>query len=145
VHATRPFNEERNKLWWPEEEITDDELATALADPEPLDILFTHDKPRASNPRWNRKAYDECLPNQDKIQMVVRTLKPKLLVHGHLHFRYTDYVYNGNGGTQTRVEGLDCNADAQSNPTKASKQDSWLLVELVESAVEEDQALPEAA
>lgn len=120
-----PFNPANWKRWWPEEEITDADLAYALRDPEPVDILFTHDKPLASNPPWNRKPFDECKPNQQKIQTVVNTLNPKLLIHGHLHYRYTDFIYNGSTDGYTMVEGLDCNADAGGNPDL-----SWMRVEL---------------
>lgn len=127
--ATRPFDAKKHQRWWPEEEISDDELAYALTDQEPLDILFTHDKPISSTPPWNRKSYDECKPNAQKIQTVVNTLNPKVLIHGHLHIRYTDYIHNGDPDGYTRVEGLNCNYDAQefdNNPDA-----SYMLVHLV--------------
>jgi hypothetical protein len=110
---TRPFDPAKHKRWWAEEQISDVELAYALRDPEPVDILFTHDKPLASTPAWNRKPYAECLPNAEKIQTVVNALNPKLLVHGHLHFRYTDYIRNGDPDGYTQVEGLSCNPESQ--------------------------------
>lgn len=118
------------QCWWPEEELTDDDVATALADPEPIDILLTHDKPLASSPRWNRKRLPECEPNQRRIQTVVNTLHPRLLLHGHLHYRYTDVVRCGDGDLHTRVEGLSCNQDAQGDVLSASFASSWLRVEL---------------
>lgn len=128
-HPTRPFDPARWKEWWPEEEITDEELTDALTNPEPVDVLFTHDKPRASNPPWNRKAFEECLPNQDRIQTVVRTLHPKLLVHGHLHYRYRDTIRCGDDDQHCRVEGLSCNDDALAFPPR-SQGESWLTVDL---------------
>lgn len=98
-------------MWWPEEELNDEELEFALKDPTPLDVLFTHDKPRASNPTWNRKEFPECYPNQDKIQTVVRTLTPRLLIHGHLHFRYEDAIRAGDDDKMTHVMALDCNPE----------------------------------
>lgn len=119
--------------WWPEEELTDADVATALADPTPIDILFTHDKPRASNPRWNRKDFPECVPNQQRIQTVVNALHPRLLLHGHLHFRYTDEILCGDG-RYTRVEGLDCNyRDQQSGGPII---DSWITVDLKRESAE---------
>lgn len=112
-------------MWWPEEEITDDELAYALSDPTDVDILFTHDKPKSSNPPWNRKAFAECQPNAARIQTVVETLHVKMVVHGHLHFRYTDYIHNATEDGFCTVEGLDCNAEADGDPDK-----SWMRVEL---------------
>jgi len=116
------------QLWWVEEELTDAEIEVALADPEPIDVLLTHDKPIAANPRWNRKTFPECMPNQQKIQTVVYTLHPKLLLHGHLHYRYTDVIRCGDDDLWTRVEGLNCNPDAAEVGTI---RDSWLRVDLL--------------
>lgn len=110
-------------LWWPEEETTDAELALALQDPAPVDILFTHDKPRASTPPWNNKDLPELWPVQDRVQTLVRTLKPKLLIHGHLHIRYTDRIRCGDDGEHTVVEGLDCDDNSP-------KKNSWVRLEL---------------
>lgn len=133
---TVPYDPEKFQSWWPEEELADEDMIRALADTTPIDVLFTHDKPRASNPRWNRKDLPECWPNQDKIQTVVNTLKPKLLVHGHLHYRYTDEVRCGDDGRTTRVEGLSCNVDARMDPRDDDPTTSWLLLQL--KAPEED-------
>lgn len=85
--------------WWPDEELTDDDVAYALRDTTPLDLLLAHDKPRASNCPGIDPNILECLPNQDRVMRVVRELHPKLLIHGHLHVRYTDEIRNGLGWT----------------------------------------------
>lgn len=114
-------------MWWPEEEISDEELNYALRDQRPLDILFTHDKPRASNPDWNRKDLPECLPNQDKIQAVVRALTPSLVVHGHLHHHYADTIRSSDA-QETTVIGLECNPD---NPkVKRDPTESYIVLDL---------------
>lgn len=116
-------------LWFPEEEMTDGELAELLAaDSSPVDVLLTHDKPRASQPKWNRKDKPECYPNQDRIQTVVRTLRPDLLFHGHLHVRYTDTIAAGDGDW-TRVEGLACDPDA-SQYLEYSTDHTWYVLQL---------------
>ncbi|WP_433592642.1 metallophosphoesterase family protein [Nocardia sp. CA-145437] len=116
-------------LWFPEEEMTDNELAELLAaDSSPVDVLLTHDKPRASRPKWNRKDKPECYPNQDRIQTVVRTLRPDLLFHGHLHVRYTDTIAAGDGDW-TRVEGLACDPDA-SQYLEYSTDHTWYVLQL---------------
>jgi hypothetical protein len=113
-------------MWWPEEEITDEELWLTISDESEVDILFTHDKPIASQPGWNRKAFEECKPNARRIQTVVETLHVKMVVHGHLHHRYTDFIHNGTEDGYCTVEGLDCNAEADGNPEK-----SWMRIELL--------------
>lgn len=92
--------------WWGQEEISQEELDHALRDGE-VDILLTHDKPRLSSPGWNRKDLEECWTNQEAIQDVVDEKKPKLLVHGHLHWPYDQRLPSG-----TVVKGLDCDPDA---------------------------------
>ncbi|MEV6772780.1 metallophosphoesterase [Nocardia sp. NPDC051030] len=116
-------------LWFPEEEMTDDELDALLeADSSPVDVLLTHDKPRASRPKFNRKDRPECFPNQDRIQRVVQTLRPGLHVHGHLHFRYTESISCG-GDRWTRVEGLGADPDASQYPGY-DNEDSWMVLQL---------------
>lgn len=102
-------------LWWPEEELTDEDVTKALADPRFIDILFTHDRPRGANPGWDKKDLPECQPNQDRIQTVMRELRPRLLVHGHLHRRYTDEVRVADDHFTT-VIGLDCDTESDHYP-----------------------------
>lgn len=95
--------------WWPQEQITETERDRAKDGGE-VDIMLTHDKPLKSNPDWNRKDIPACRPNQEKIQDVVDAVKPKLLVHGHLHYAYRDEITTE--GTKTFVVGLDCDPEA---------------------------------
>ena len=92
-------------LWWPQEEITEDDLVHALR-PGAVDVLLTHDKPRDSDPGWNRKDLFRCHPNQDKIQKVVHAKRPQVLLHGHLHHPYEQMV------GQTWVRSLNCDPEA---------------------------------
>lgn len=115
-------------LWFPEEELTDAQLDAALADPTPVDVMLTHDKPRASNPRWNRKDLSECWPNQDRIQRAVTVLRPRLLVHGHLHFPYRDQI-RSSGDSWTTVVGLDADPSAAERASYR-KEDSWEVLRL---------------
>lgn len=96
--------------WWPQEEISDAERDAAMAG-GPVDVMLTHDKPLASRPDWNRKDIAECRPNQMQIQKVVDAVRPKLLLHGHLHYAYTDTIES----TGTLVQGLDCDPGSSSS------------------------------
>lgn len=123
-------------LWFPEEQMTDAELDALLgADSSPVDILFTHDKPRDAHPDFNRKKHPDCLPNQARIQRVVDTLRPAVMFHGHLHYRYTDHLWPEEG-EPTRVEGLAADPDASSRPDY-HRDDSWFLLPLPYSRAEE--------
>lgn len=114
-------------LWFPEEELTDEQLSAALTDRTPVDVMLTHDKPRASNPRWNRKNLPECYQNQDRIQEAVRVLRPRLLVHGHLHFPYRDRIRSA-GEKWTTVIGLDADPVAMQQHWDYDKSDSWTVL-----------------
>jgi Calcineurin-like phosphoesterase. len=126
------------RYWFPEEEMTDDDMAKILAHVDEADVILAHDKPRASSPMWNRKDIPECWPNQDRLQMAVRTLQPKLYVHGHLHYRYADRIRCGDD-RYTRVEGLHCDPDATErypyDPTE-----SWIVFDTVSKEVIDDES-----
>lgn len=119
-------------LWFPEEEMSDEDMARFLTNTDPVDIILAHDKPRASNPQWNRKAIVECHPNQNRLQMAVRALKPGLFVHGHLHVRYTDTIMSGDERHFTRVEGLHCDPEATMH-WPYDPAESWIILDTGES------------
>lgn len=101
-------------LWFPEEEMTGPEWDRVFSNQlGSADIMLAHDKPAWSKPGWNRKDLPLCLPNQLYLQSAVAAFEPKLYVHGHLHYHYTDLI--GGAPTDepnTLVVGLDCNQDA---------------------------------
>ena len=84
----RPYKYKPESLWFPEEEMTDEDMAKILADTSPVDVILAHDKPRGSDPGWDRGSPIACLPNQDRLQRAVQVLDPKLYIHGHLHWPY---------------------------------------------------------
>jgi hypothetical protein len=118
--------------WFPEEEMTDEDMAKILAaDPSPVDVMLTHDKPRCSNPGWNRKNILECLPNQDRIQSAVRQLTPSRLYHGHLHWNYHQFApYSDHEGLhrELEVQGLSPNPSAQEY-REYQKSHSWIVLD----------------
>jgi predicted phosphodiesterase len=121
-------------LWFPGEEMTDTEMSQILLNTTPVDIMLAHDKPSKSNPAWNRKEFLECLPNQLRLQAAVDTLKPKMYLHGHLHYRYTDQILLPTlEPDECVVEGLDADPDASWLPRYSAK-DSWIIVDLKEFA-----------
>jgi Icc-related predicted phosphoesterase len=112
--------------WWRQEEITQEEADAASA-PGGVDILLTHDKPYDSNPKWNRKNIPECEPNQEKIQQVVDKTEPGLLMHGHLHYAYSEMLAT----TQTFVKALDCDPSASRGTGGSGKRErSCAVLEL---------------
>jgi hypothetical protein len=103
-------------------------MAILDADSSPVDVILSHDKPRGSNPGWNRKDFLECLPNQNRIQHALVELKAKRLYHGHLHYPYTDRIPTSDG-RYAWIFGLDCDPSAAGHPNYR-KEDSWTIVQL---------------
>lgn len=97
----------KGSLWFPEEQMSNEEFDRILKNvTDDIDVILAHDKPFASNPMIRLSPIPECEPNQRNLQKAVNVLKPKLLVHGHLHVRYVDTIRCGDDNTYTRVEGL---------------------------------------
>jgi predicted phosphodiesterase len=114
--------------WFPEEEMSDEDMDRFLLDTSPVDVIVAHDKPRGSNPKWNRKEFLECTPNQDRLQRAVRTLQPAMFFHGHLHYFYADPIISvtGDQPNATLVIGLHCNMAAATSPY--DKAWSWQVL-----------------
>lgn len=105
-NAIRPGVYYNETLWFPEEEMTDEEFDVILNNvTDKVHVILSHDKPLASNPKVKLYPIAECQPNQRRLQKAVTRLQPDLLVHGHLHDRYSDMIRSGDGKL-TRVEGL---------------------------------------
>ncbi len=119
-------------LWFPEEQMTDDEFDRILKSiSTKIDVILAHDKPLSSNPLVKLSPVPECQPNQRNLQKAVNVLKPELFVHGHLHVRYTDTIRCGNDYEYTRVEGL--GADFPNFSQSASSwtpSDAWEFLTL---------------
>lgn len=120
-------------LWFPEEEMSDVDMADILAaDDSLVHIMLAHDKPRASQPMWNRKDLPGCIHNQQRLQRAAVTLQPELFVHGHLHYRYTDHIQVGDMD-YCRVEGLDCNRDTDHGGDGPwMVEDTYLILDLTD-------------
>lgn len=115
------------RLWFPEEEASDLDVDEILKDSSPIDVLFCHDKPRAANPGWNRKDLPECWPNQDRVQRIIRELRPKTVIHGHLHYPYQQMIHVGDG-YWSDIIGLDCGQPGYHPGWR--REDSWIPVTL---------------
>jgi predicted phosphodiesterase len=103
--------------WWPTEMITNDEVLTAIANGAargPIQIMFTHDCPTGvdvpgihSVDKWK---WPETWENRDRLREVFDALRPRLVVHGHYHVRYSGGLHWQPGPGEAlegcRVEGL---------------------------------------
>lgn len=98
--------------WFPQEMITNDDVAAASRRGK-VDILFCHDVPDCVDiahhctTAWGGRGFHkiaESAYNQHLLNEVVRACQPNLIVHGHMHLRYTDRIELD--GRTIEVEGL---------------------------------------
>lgn len=115
LEARHPKYGGPESLWFPEEEMSDGDMDQILENQDQVNVILAHDKPRGSNPDWNRKDFVGCLPNQDRLQRAVLALGPRYFFHGHLHYAYEDSIWHGSERAlvKTTVIGLDCDAGEQ--------------------------------
>ena len=108
------------ETWWPGEELTDAECV-AICEQEPVDYLFTHDMPTEAGGAsdsdedfvrsWGQAAAMKSWAHSARIRRISDGLTPELLVHGHMHKRYTRvHQWTSSAGQpyEVRVEGLAC-------------------------------------
>lgn len=94
---------EEGESWWPEEYITDHDVALAIAG-GPVDVMVAHDSPY-DNPLlrarlsmgWGKDYWpDHDLKmsddNEMRLQDIVDVVKPKRYFHGHHHWNYSESV-----------------------------------------------------
>lgn len=112
-----------HRSWWPQEEITEDDVTIALrgikdyghgdGDPQPIDVMFTHDafdgiRVPGVHAEWKQDEFAEvCFPNREKLRRVVDVARPELLCLGHFHH---SYVKTSWPGIKTIV-GLNCESE----------------------------------
>jgi hypothetical protein len=114
--ATSPDRESRTEgvSWWPEEELTDEEV-TAIVAGGPADVLLTHDVGTAVDlhlppwPRmWPESERVRAEAHRDRVQRLTDGISPQWQVHGHYHQFHRSYV----PATNTHVTGLNMDGKA---------------------------------
>jgi hypothetical protein len=118
-------------LWFPEEELTDEQFADLLAtDSSPMDIIFSHDRPAGATvgEGFTIKTDPECRRTPQWLQRALVTHRPSWWFHGHLHVNYRDTVRCGDDDSAATVVGLAC--DDAAAPRFWRPSDSWCLLTL---------------
>jgi Icc-related predicted phosphoesterase len=108
------------KSWWPQEELTDSETET-IRQQDRVEVLLTHDSPYGANTpklpqqdfiRWvGAHIAQQSEEHQRRIRKICDALQPRILIHGHYHFRYSDnHIWKAATGFPyaITIEGLDC-------------------------------------
>lgn len=88
--------------WWPEEEITEDDVTDAVSGGR-CDVLACHDAPAGVHyampplrPGWTLTDLAGAEAHRDKLQRIINPTRPSHVMHGHLHLgsqRVTDFGY----------------------------------------------------
>jgi hypothetical protein len=107
--------------WFAAEAVTEADLQ-ALISGGPADVLLTHDAPSGWEPPGLALDRDLPLRRQAMLPAIAdhrrllrrgyEALQPKLLVHGHYHISYDEFV--GETWDDVRVVGLNCNGTQRS-------------------------------
>jgi Calcineurin-like phosphoesterase len=105
--------------WWPEEEITRAQATSVIA-AGPADVMVTHECPagieHAFPPPptwWSPSDLRRSDAHQALLREVVLAVRPRWLMHGHLHIAYQGRVDLGAGVIE--VTGLDCDGAEAGN------------------------------
>lgn len=104
------------KSWWPEEEITDQDITLATL-PGHADVMLTHDCPTGvdipgiyhrsykESRYWPLAELERAWDHRDRLAKVVQEVTPRHIWHGHFHVRYQQEAQLHSSGT-TLVQGL---------------------------------------
>lgn len=131
---------ESRSVWWPQEQLTEDELAFVLAKAarKPVDYLFTHDCPTNAPFRGRLKNDLDSQAHRQKMDRLGKAIRPKLWFHGHMHTKYNGYAFP-EYESHTTVYGLECNPDAMHG---YGTQNWWLVLDTDTDTVQYATDLP---
>lgn len=104
------------RSWWPEEVISDADVATCIAG-GPADVIVAHDCPAGvaaveavvGDPVWNLPPDIEAdsSANRRRMREIVDAVHPSVVYHGHYHLAYRER-FALSDGAPVEATGLDC-------------------------------------
>jgi Icc-related predicted phosphoesterase len=118
VESEREANSKRHILWWPQEQITEIQASEVAAGGE-CDVMLTHDCPADVIHDWmmvpnsNYKMINESHTHRVRLQGIIDSVRPKWVIHGHLHYPYHKLVNMKHG--VVHVVGLNMESDPDSH------------------------------
>jgi hypothetical protein len=105
--------------WWPEEEITRRQAGQVI-EAGPADVMVTHECPAGVEhafapppPSWSLADLRRSDAHRSLLREIVLAVRPRWLMHGHLHLRYQRRVDLGAGPLE--ITGLDCDGAENGN------------------------------
>lgn len=120
--------------WWPNETFSYNDLASVKKyQGPPVDYLFTHDCSDHTPWKERLKPDLESQDNRRRIDIAIKTLRPKMHFHGHMHTKY-DWINTKSHGLRDSAFGLDESEwNGHSTHTYGLECDyennSWLLLD----------------
>lgn len=75
-------------LWWPNEELTDQDVIRIERDFPKADILLTHDCSNYTHFQHRLKPDPDSERHRHRIDKVIAAVEPKVHFHGHMHTKY---------------------------------------------------------
>lgn len=109
----RAIRVEKGWGWWPQEDITDEQVAAAAAG-GPADVLLSHDVASGvfiaydpPPPHWHQTDLDLAHQNRRRLQSLCDAVKPYHLIHGHHHRAYQRDTEMGYGLAEVTGLGMD--------------------------------------
>lgn len=121
-------------LWWPNEQFTEDDLRKVQSYGQ-ADYLMTHDCSDETPFRNRLKPDAESQRHRRRIDEVLKSVKPKMHFHGHMHEKYdwvNERVYGQSAfdnepwtGPSTRTLGLEAFKDFNSWGVLDLDKDAW--------------------
>jgi calcineurin-like phosphoesterase family protein len=105
--------------WFPEERITDEQAGAAIAG-GPAEVLVCHDSPAfvqikfPEYPKWPVQDLALSQVNREKLEEVVRQVKVKYVMHGHMHMSFealTEVNYMDGSTDDVRTNCFNCDGE----------------------------------
>ena len=131
-------NARGNECWWPEEEITDEQVERAIntASFYPhIDVLVAHDVPRGApmrrltNLKLSPTVENMAKPNRDQLAKLVSATMPRILIHGHYHTRLDYFMeYPDPLGNRRRLDCISLSCDPESKMHGGKMKDSYIIL-----------------
>ncbi len=108
-------------LWWPNEQLTDQDVVKIETTFDKPDYLLTHDCSNNTHFRHRLKPDAESERHRHRIDRVIKALQPRVHFHGHMHTKYewenvATHGYSAFSdeewtGPVTMTYGLECDGD----------------------------------
>lgn len=107
------------------------DMYNAFQHKDPVDVMFTHDtvSTKVLYDFLTHKIDYQSEMNRVNLGRVVDEIKPKMLIHGHYHRRYST-VYTSTEGYRTLIEGLGANYDHFNRKVDPICDQNYLFMEL---------------